>query len=502
MGEAFRNWLNTWLFTPFFTDRDLSAVAPQLELVLFASFILLLDLFFEGRGKLLWARGIALTGIAASGAVLFLRRDANYIAFGGTNGPGLLAMDSFFIYFGAVFLFTAAMVILMSFRYMDIEEEFEGEYYSLILFATAGMMFMAGGIDLITLFIGLELMAISFYLLTGFLRRDRRSNEAAIKYFLLGVFSSGILAYGFSLLYGMAGSTNIDIISRALASRGPGDPLVLLAVVTVAAGVFFKVAAVPFHQWAPDIYEGAPTPITAFLSAGSLAASLAFLIRLFLVPLRSAEGAWVGIVAMVAVASMVIGNLAALNQDNIKRLLAYSSIGHVGYILLGLVAGNRIGWQGMSFYVLAYAAMTLGAFAVVTGMRRTGLVGDRIEDYRGLIFRNPLPAGLMLIFLLSLTGIPPTAGFMAKYFIFLALIQAGHYTLAVVAALYVVVALYYYFRIVVVMFMREPAESGRMTLAPGLVVVLLVTALLTVGLGVYPEPFVRFAAFSIPLAWE
>ncbi len=486
------------MWTDFFQPRDFSAIVPQLELVLFACGILLMDFWLEKRHKFFNAI-TALIGIGFSAAQLW--RLSSYttgvLAFIGSDGNALLVVDPFFVYFSFIFLFAAAIVILMSIKFMDIENEFEGEYYALILFATSGMMFMASGMDLITLFMGLELMAISFYLLTGFLRRDKRSNEAAIKYFLLGVFSSGLLAYGFSLLYGIAGSTNIARIGEAVAQRGLDDPLSFLAVVTVGGGVFFKVAAVPFHQWAPDIYEGAPTPITAFISAGSMAASVAFLVRLFLVPFGAAQGNWQDIVAAVAVASMVIGNLAALNQDNIKRLLAYSSIGHIGYILLGLVANNETGWQGISFYVLAYAVMTLGAFAVVTGMRRADLVGDNIEDWRGLIHKNPIPATLMIIFLLSLTGIPPTAGFVAKYFIFLALIQTGHYILAVIAALYVVVALYYYFRIVVAMFIHDEREPGKMNLAPGLLVALAITVLLTLGIGVYPEPFIQLAQFSI-----
>lgn len=488
-------WLD-WLWTDFFTQYDLVAISPALELALFGCGILIIDFFLERSHKYFNAL-VALVGLAFSGVALWIVRGYDYLAFRGPTGDALFVLDPFFIFFSGVFLLAAALVVLMSIKYMEVEDEFEGEYYALILFATAGMMLMAGGVDLITLFIGLELMAISFYLLTGFLRRDRRSNEAAVKYFLLGVFSSGLLAYGFSLLYGIAGSTNINRIAEAMGQRSLTDPLAFLALVTVASGLFFKVAAVPFHQWAPDIYEGAPTPVTAFISAGSKAASIAFLVRLFLVPLGPAAENWQGIVATVAVASMVIGNLAALNQDNIKRLLAYSSIGHIGYILLGLVANNETGWQGISFYVLAYSMMTIGAFAVVTAMRRAGVVGDNIADWRGLIYRNPVPAILMLVFLLSLTGIPPLAGFMAKYFIFLALIQTGHYTLAVIAALYVVVALYYYFRIVVAMFMHDEREPGQMTLAPGLIITLAVTLLLTVGIGVYPEPFIKLAQFSI-----
>ncbi|MBI4462326.1 MAG: NADH-quinone oxidoreductase subunit N [Acidobacteria bacterium] len=479
------------MWTRFFQPIDLFVIVPQLELTVFACGILLMDFLLERRYKYISAV-TALIGISFSALQLWRMRHLEVVGFN-----GLLVVDSFFIYFSFLFLLATALVVLMSIKYLDLEEEHEGEYYALVLFATVGMMFMAGGTDLITLFVGLELMAICFYLLTGFLRRDRRSNEAAVKYFLLGVFSSGVLAYGFSLLYGVSGSTNIYRIAEAVRQRGLDDPIVFLAMIAVAAGLFFKVAAVPFHQWAPDVYEGAPTPITAYVSVGSKAASFALLLRLFLVPIGPLRANWMDILAVVAVATMTIGNLAALNQENVKRLLAYSSIGHVGYILLGLVAGNDTGRTGIAIYLFVYAMMTIGAFAVITGMRRTDLVGDRLEDMRGLIFKNPAAALLMLVFLLSLTGIPPTAGFLAKYYIFLSLIETQHYYLAVFAALYVVVALYYYFRIVVMMFLEEAREPGRMTLAPGLVATLAIALVLTLAPGLYPEPLIRFAQSSI-----
>ncbi|MEK7217065.1 MAG: NADH-quinone oxidoreductase subunit N, partial [Chloroflexota bacterium] len=387
--------------------------------------------------------------------------------------------------------------ILMSIRYLELEAAHEGEYYALMLFATVGMMFIAGGTELITLFIGLELMALSFYVLAGYLRSDRRSNEAAVKYFLLGAFSSGILVYGFSLLYGISGSTKINEIAARVAERGLSDPIVFLATITVAAGMFFKVAAVPFHQWAPDVYEGAPTTITAYVSVASKAAAFAMLVRLFLVPLGPVRANWEEILVWVAVLTMTVVNLAALTQENIKRLLAYSSIGHMGYILLGIVAGNETGLTAVVVYIIVYAFMTLGAFAVVVGMRRKDMVGDQITDMAGLFFKNPAPAVLMIIFLLALAGIPPTAGFWGKYLIFAALIESRRYVLAVIAVLYVVVALYYYFRIVVSMFIAEPREPGKMTLAPGLVAALAVTCLLTLVPGIYPEPLFRLAQASI-----
>ncbi|MFQ5695107.1 MAG: NADH-quinone oxidoreductase subunit N, partial [Terriglobia bacterium] len=308
------------MWNRYFQELDFGAITPHLELTLFAAGILVFSFWLPRNYRFFYPLA-ALLGVLFSGTAILqmaLKR-TQMVAFN-----GLLMVDSFFLFFSTVFLLATALVILMSFKYLDVEEEHEGEYYSLILFATVGMMFLAGAIDLITLFIGLELMAISFYLLTGFLRRDRRSNEAALKYLLLGVFSTGLLAYGFSLLYGISGSTRLETISSAVAQRGLADPLVFLATVTIAAGVFFKVAAVPFHQWAPDAYEGAPTPITAYISVGSKAASFALLLRLFLVAIGPAREQWVALLSVVAVATMTIGNLAAINQSNIKRLLAYS----------------------------------------------------------------------------------------------------------------------------------------------------------------------------------
>ena len=323
-----------------------------------------------------------------------------------------------------------------------------------MLFATVGMMFLACGDDLIVLFLALETMALSFYVLSGFLRRERRSNEAAMKYMLMGAFSSGILAYGFSILYGIAGTTNLEGIEMAIRQRHvqyPGtDFLTFLALGTVAAGVFFKIAAVPFHQWAPDVYEGAPTSITAYVSVASKAASFALLLRLFLTIFLPVTLDWVTIMEWIGVLSLTIGTLAAITQTNIKRLLAYSSIAQVGYILLGFVASvnpdgtlHERGLQAMTFYLFVYAFFNTGAFAVVILLRRKGVIGDDVDDLNGLIHRSPGAAILMLIFLLSLAGIPPTAGFVAKLLIFWALIETKHILLAVLAVLYILPAVYY-----------------------------------------------------------
>jgi len=476
------------------TLRDSNLIMPEVMLAFFGLGILLTDFLLGPREKM-WNALTAMLGIGFSGWTLWELRPlaANH----DSHFNDAIVIDPFFIFFGFVFLAAAALVILISVRYLDIEDEHHGEYYALMLFATVGMMFLACGNDLVTLFIALETMAISFYILTGFLRRDRRSNEGAMKYVLLGAFSSGILAYGFSLLYGISGSTNLNAIAASLEQRPPGDLLVVIAILTVSVGVFFKVAAVPFHQWAPDVYEGAPTPITAYVSVASSTASFALLLRLFLGAFWPVRVDWMPLITAVAVLSLTVGNLAALTQTNVKRLLAYSSIGHVGYILLGLVAGNERGLQAMAFYLFVYAFFQSGAFAIVIVLRRKGVIGDELEDLNGLIHRNPGAAVLMLIFLLSLAGIPPTAGFVGKLLIFWALIETGHYTLAVIAVLYILPAVYYYFRMVAAMWSREATDRQAPIISLGQAVALAAMVLVTIVAGVYPEPFLRLATYSI-----
>jgi NADH-quinone oxidoreductase subunit N len=499
-----------------YINGDGFVVLPEMELLLFALGILILDFLIAQKDKYLNAV-LALVGVAASGCGLYMQFRRYSLAW--ANAPGMtglfgfhntVVVDGFFLIFAALFLVATALVILLSIRYLDLEREQEGEYYSLLLLACIGMMFMASGTDLIVMFLGLETMALSFYVMTGFLRANKRSNEAAMKYLLLGAFSTGILAYGFSLLYGLSGSangrasTNISYIGQVLDWRirhvmvhnHQIDWLVILAFVTVAAGLFFKVAAAPFHQWAPDVYEGAPTPITAYVSVASKAASFALLLRLMTSVFGGSQDTWLYLIAGVAIASLTWGNLAALTQTNIKRLLAYSSISHAGYILLGLVAGNGTGLTGMIFYLIAYAFMTLGAFAVVIVMRQRGLIGDELDDLDGLYQRSPAAALLLLIFMLSLAGIPPTAGFVGKYFIFQALIETHHPVLAVFAALYVVPALYYYFRVVVHAWLRAPGDAPAPHMSRAQAFALGVAVFVSLGAGLYPEPFTRLARYA------
>jgi NADH-quinone oxidoreductase subunit N len=518
-----------------YLQGDGAVILPEIELVLFGLGILLIDFWITEKEKYLNA-GLALAGTLFSGFTLWRLRGA-IAARGDIAGfHESVLVDPFFLFFAILFLAATALVILLSVKYLEIEREQEGEYYALLLFACVGMMFMASGIDLIVMFLGLETMALSFYVLTGFLRREKRSNEAALKYVLLGAFSSGILAYGFSILYGLSGATNIGTITAALANRdrlvhavalshlsGPQgdqmrellarqlpialsfDPFTLqllpiLAFVLVAVGLFFKVAAAPFHQWAPDVYEGAPTPIAAYVSVASKTASFALLLRLFISVFSPSQNAshqqWMYLVAGVAVASLTWGNLAALTQTNVKRLLAYSSISHVGYILLGLVAWNKTAFTGIAFYLLSYVFMTAGAFAVLIVLRQKGVIGEELDDLNGLYYRSPAAAILLLIFMLSLAGIPPTAGFMGKYFIFLSLIETHHPLLAVFAVLYIVPALYYYFRIVVHAWLKPPGELPRPLMTSAQAVALGIAVFVTLAAGLYPEPFTRLAQYA------
>ncbi|HYL12730.1 MAG TPA: NADH-quinone oxidoreductase subunit N [Terriglobales bacterium] len=497
----------------FFQRSDYLMALPMILLTIFALGILLIDLMLPEEWK--WANAVtAFVGVlfAAAGLVKV------QLALAEAHRPMVpafmnsMVMDPFAIYFWYLFLAGAAVAILMSVHYMDVEREHHGEFYALILFSVVGMMCMASGWDVVLIFIGLELMAISTYVLVGFLRRDRRSNEASLKYLLLGAFSSGIFAYGLSLLYGLTGSTNLVIIRQQLGrqlalSQGHVDPVAVLALLTVATGLLFKIAAVPFHQWAPDAYEGAPTSITGFMSVAVKSAAWAMLLRILLLGLMPLHKIWVPLLVFVSVATMTGANLAALTQNNLKRLLAYSSIAHVGYMLLGLISFGSAngpagidGIKGILIYLLVYTFMNLGAFAVITSLRRRNVIGDEIDDIAGLFSRAPVEAMLMLVFLLSLAGIPPLAGFWGKYFIFLSLIETGHYVLASLAVLYAVFGLYYYMRIGNAMLIRPALDKEPVTIGGSMAVALGVTALATLFIGIYPEPFIRAVNWSLGLS--
>jgi NADH-quinone oxidoreductase subunit N len=494
-----------------FNGNDYVMALPITLLALFAVGILLIDLMIPPETK--WVNAVtALIGVGFATAGVFkiqmlllsnhLPAQAAWPAFMRT-----MAVDRIALYFFYLFLAGTAISILISMRYLRTEHENHGEYYALMLLSVIGMMCMAAGNDIVLIFIGLELMAISTYVLVGFLRRDRRSNEAALKYLLLGAFSSGVFAYGLSLLYGLTGTTNLFQIGQLLKqtlARDPHNPVAIIALLTTLTGLLFKIAAIPFHQWAPDAYEGAPTSVTGFMSVSVKAAGWAMLLRILLWGFLPMRPIWVPVLVFVSIATMTGANLAALTQTNTKRLLAYSSIAHVGYMLLGLIAGtvyelNPDGLKGILIYLLVYTFMNLGAFGVITSLRHRKVIGDELDDLNGLYSRAPVEAVLMLIFLLSLAGIPPLAGFWGKYFIFLSLIETGHYALATLGVLYSVFGLYYYLKMANAMFMGQP-EEGKLPVSWSMRFALAVAAFATLFIGIMPDRFINLVNWSLGIA--
>jgi NADH-quinone oxidoreductase subunit N len=493
-----------------FSITDYLLALPIILLTLFALGTLLIDLMLEREQK--WFNSVtAMAGVLFSAGVLYYKIQRPLEASGAPGYAGMMGtmlVDRFAIYFFYLFLASTAIAILISVRYLETEHENHGEYYALMLLSVAGMMCMAAGFDIVLIFIGLELMAISTYVLVGFLRRDRRSNEAALKYLLLGAFSSGIFAYGLSLVYGLTGSTNLHTIGQRMAGlwNTPYKPVAIVALLTTLTGLLFKIAAIPFHQWAPDAYEGAPTSVTGFMSVAVKAAAWAMLLRILIVGFGPMRSIWLPVLVFVSIATMTGANFAALTQTNTKRLLAYSSIAHVGYMLLGLVAGSATqisidGIKGILIYLLVYTFMNLGAFGVITSLRHKKVIGDELDDLNGLYSRAPVEAVLMLIFMLSLAGIPPLAGFWGKYFIFLSLINTGHYALASLGVLYSVFGLYYYLKIVNAMFMGAP-EKGEEKLAISYTMraAIGLAALATVYIGVMPNRFIELVNWTLGIA--
>jgi NADH-quinone oxidoreductase subunit N len=508
--------------TALFNVADLQLIAPELILTVCACVALVMEVVLPYRKSKVTAY-FALAGIALAATSLGVQwwycRDVLPL----DGFYGMVRIDGFALLFKSIFLVAAALAIGISTRYLDIEGEQHGEYYALVLFATVGMMFLGCGYDLISLYVSLELMALTFYVLVAFTKREKRSNEAAMKYFLLGAFSSGVLLYGMSLLYGVAGSTNLGEIGRSIgamidaiktggeAAKGVATlrPLLLLGMISLAAGLFFKIAAVPFHMWAPDVYEGAPTSVTAFLSTGSKAASFALYARIFMEALPSMRVDWAPLLGLVAAITIMVGNWAAVTQENSKRLLAYSSISNAGYLLLGLVAGNTYGYLGLLIYLFVYTLMNMGAFGIIISLRRRGIIGDNVDDMTGLAQKAPGMAAMMGVFMLSLGGLPMTGGFIGKYFLFGGLLQRGnadgknwYYWLAIWAIINTVVSFYYYVRFIKVMYLGDRvADAQPLELSPALRTALVASLVGIVVIGIYPQPFISIAQKLImPLA--
>src|SRR2546425_729476 len=494
---------------------DLQLIAPELIITVAACVALVMEVILPYKNSK-WTAYFSLGGIALA----LVSLGTQFVGLGGTfrfaalqklspadGFYGMVRIDGFALLFRAIFLIAAALAIAISIRYLDIEREQHGEYYALILFATVGMMFLGSGYDLISLYIALELMAVTFYVLVAFTKRQRRSNEAGMKYFLLGAFSSGILLYGMSLLYGIAGSTNLGEMGTKL-SAAPAElrPVLLLGMIALAAGLFFKVAAVPFHMWAPDAYEGAPTSVTAFLSTGSKAASFALYARIFFVALGPLQIEWAPLLGLVAALTIVVGNWAAITQENSKRLLAYSSISNAGYLLLAIIANNSYGNIGLVIYLMVYVLMNMGAFGIIISLRRRGIIGDNVDDMTGLAQKAPGMAAMMGIFMLSLGGLPGTGGFIGKYFLLWGLLQRGdadhkswYYWLAGWAVINIVVSFYYYIRFIRVMYLGDRiADEEPLTMSPALRTAMIASLIGIIFIGVYPQPFILLAQKLIP----
>jgi NADH-quinone oxidoreductase subunit N len=416
---------------------------------------------------------------------------------------GSFVLDDFSFFMKLLLLAATLLTVLLSVRFLEEGSYRPTEYYALILLATSGMLFMASGYSLLTIWISLETMALASYILAGYFKHHIRSNEAALKYFILGALSSGIMLYGISLLYGATGTVQLDRLAGGLGDAlAKGDPLVPLGWFLLACGLFFKVAAVPFHVWTPDVYMGAPTPVTAYLAAASKTASFAILLRIFYQGFGPAlQADWQGVVAVVSAATMIWGNVAALTQENVKRMLAYSSIAHAGYLLMGVLAVSEIGLWSVLFYLLTYTFITMGTFATVILLERKEYAGETCADYAGLAKRSRFLAAMMLVFLLALTGIPPTGGFFGKVYLFAAAVKAGWTWVAVIGVLTSAISLYYYFRIVVYMYLKESTQDTPVPLrAPALVGAIAFCAIATLVLGLYPEPFIQIAkAGLLPL---
>ena len=469
---------------PDIPDINWSLLMPQLVIVSTLFIVLVFDMFDSISKKVLGWMTIVGSGIALVVSIRMLQAGTDETQFN-----EMFKVDSYSLFFNIIFLVSTILVALISISYLGRDDKKQGPYYLLILLATFGMMLMAAGNELIIVFLGLELMSLSLYVLAGYFRESPASSEAGMKYLLLGAFASAFFLYGIALIYGATGTTSIPQIAEHLTANGK-SPLLLAGTFLLIVGFGFKVAIVPFHQWAPDVYEGAPTTIAAFISAGPKAAGFAAFLRIFLVALPEIQTEWSTAIVLLAMLTMTVGNVIAIAQTNIKRMLAYSSIAHAGYVLIGLAAANSDGQKSAVFYLLVYCVMNIGAFGAVILARTADGESLMISDYAGLGFRKPLLGMFMTVMLLSLAGFPPTAGFVGKLYLFKSAIGAGAdlYLLVIVGAINTAISAYYYLRVVVTMYMREPEEELEYKSYPSTLIIGLVLAAIGIMLiGILPS---------------
>jgi NADH-quinone oxidoreductase subunit N len=470
----------------------LSTIGPVLVVLGAAAVVLLLDLL-PPRDSKDHIASVALGGVVAALLLTVWQWGADQRAF-----HDMVALDAYVSFFYVVICYAVALVLLLSMDYLKRTAAESGEYYALVLFAGSGMMLMVSATDLIVVFIALELMSLSLYVLAGLFKQSLASSEASMKYFLLGVFASSFLLYGIALVYGATGTTQLERIAAAVAGKPPA-PMLVIGLGLMLVGFGFKISAVPFHMWAPDVYQGAPTSVTALIATGSKAAAFAALLRVLFSGLRSAQADWSALLWIVAALTMTVGNVVAIAQSNFKRMLAYSSVAHVGYMLVGVVAGGAGGAGAVLFYLLAYTFTTIGTFGVITLCERArDEEAVDVADYAGLGRRHPLLALVLTLFLLSLIGIPPLAGFVGKFYLFGAAVRGGFIWLAVIGVLNSAIAAYYYLRVIVYMYMREPEGEAAVwapSFAGGLALAIALVGI--VMLGVMPAPFADLAIAAV-----
>lgn len=480
---------------PFsFPIINIDIIMPEIILVIFASIVLLMDAFMsEARSRLMGWISIIGIGTALFYAASLWNPDSTAV-FGFS---GMVVSDNLAGFARIIILMGGIFVSLYSIDYLKKENLVHGEYFALILFALSGMTLLSAATDFITIFLGLEMLSIALYVLAGFARANQKSDEASLKYFILSSFATAVTVYGIALVYGSTGTTNLSDVWKVISATGISqNPLLFAGMALIISGLSFKVALVPFHVWTPDVYEGAPTTVTMLMSFGTKTAAFIVLSRVLLWAFWAADlrFQWVGVLWVLSALTMFTGNILAVSQSNIKRLLAYSSIGHAGYISMGLISGV-LGISSLVFYLLIYMFMIAGALGVVLYLERQGHYLT-IQEYSGLAGRYPVPAAMMAIFMFGLAGIPPTAGFIAKFYIFSAAVQSGYVGLTVIGVLTSVLAVYYYLKVIVNMYMR-PAEGEAVmpAHAPETVAALAVTAIMTILLGIYPTPVLHLMKF-------
>jgi NADH-quinone oxidoreductase subunit N len=481
----------------FASANDLIRFLPEIILTIMGTLLMVLDPVINRRGSSAFGH-ISLAALAAAlGASVYAYTNSGP-AFG-----GLLIVDGFATFFRVLVIVVGILTVLPSYRFLDRQDAETGEYHALLLFSIAGQCLMAASNDLIMVFIGLEISSISSYVLAGYLRDDKRANEAALKYFLLGSFATAFFLYGVALIYGATGTINLASVRTQLSGQNAPEPIIIaVAAALMFVGLGFKVSAAPFQLWAPDVYQGAPTPISAFLSAGPKAAAFAVFLRIFMTAFEPVGHDWWPLVWISSLLSMTIGNFAALLQSNVKRMLAYSSVAHAGYVLVALTARSEVGTAAAMFYLAAYAFMNIGAFAVVSHLSGQGERYQNVDDFAGLAEKQPLTAAMLTIFMLSLIGVPLTGGFFGKFYIFKAALDSHLVWLTILGLLNSAVAAFYYLRILVMMYMHKPSDavSKAEPLSLGLRAALILPAIGTLVLGIFPGWILDFAGKSSTLA--